>query len=137
MKIDYEKLMKKIPYKYYDECDMFKRSTNGLNCSDEICPGSHKRSSRIRELLHKKIPLNDSFTETYTEIVAELKELHKEEMMGIADWDDHTADMWVRHNIDFNSFKTHVAFNGEKYVTIDPKIGHKYVGMSITHQGKK
>ena len=97
-----------------------------LNCSDEAVPGSHKRASRMNELMQEKILIgSENFTEQYGKILFEMHGLLKEEIMLFGDLTEQQANLWIDRNVDFNHVKQH-EINGEKYLSIDPKIGDKY-----------
>lgn len=110
--------------KTYDDLNNLRN--NSLNCRDEVCPGSHERTQKIRKLLHKRIPLDETFSEKYVEIVSELSELTKEEIMGIHKCSEREAKAWVSSHIDYNNFETLTTMDDKKYVRINPKIGFKY-----------
>ena len=79
--------------------DLFKRPT-GINCSDEVCPGSNERSRKIRELM-KPTPYTD-FMETYSKIIKEFHDLLLEEMMALTGWSESKANQWFDHYVDVN-----------------------------------
>ena len=104
---------------------------HALNCSDEIAPGSNERTSKIRRLMHKRIEIpSENFTEKYAEIVHEIRDLMKDEFMAISDCSEREADYWIEANVNFNHVKEHVATDGKRYLSVDPKIGNKYVGFA-------
>lgn len=124
--------MKKVKpdYGYYfddrKKPDISQLRKNMLNCYDEIVPGSHKRANRIQELKQMKVKIGtENFMQEWGKIVSEMHQLMREELMLLNTWTIHQADLWIDRNVDFNHVKQH-EINGEKYLSIDPKIGDKY-----------
>jgi len=103
----------------------------GLNCSDEICPGSNERKSKINALMHEKVLIGSpDFMDKWSSIVFKMHNLMKEEFMALAGCSEREADYWIEANVDFNHVKEHVATDGKRYLSVDPKIGNKYVGFT-------
>lgn len=97
-----------------------------LNCSDEIVPGSRKRMKRIQELKQEKIRIGSTdFMEKYGEIIHEMHNLVREEIMLFDDLSEQQANLWIDANIDFNHVKKHT-IDGQDYLSVDPIIGNKY-----------
>ena len=104
----------------------------GLNCSDELVSGSNERASKMRQLTHEKVLVGSPyFMEKWSSIVFKLHNLMKEDLMAFG-WSERQADYWIEVNVDFNHVKEHVSIDGETYLSVDPKIGNKYVGF-IAH----
>lgn len=97
-----------------------------LNCRDEICPGSHERTSKIRQLMHKKIEIKPNAFQEVSKMVSEMHKLMKEEHMALTDCNEYQADHFLDRFVDFNHFKYHESTDGKKFISIDPKIGPKY-----------
>lgn len=101
-----------------------------LNCSDEVVPGSNKRASKMRQLTHEKVLVGSpDFMDKWSSIVFKLHNLVKEELMAFG-WNERQADYWIEVNVDFNHVKEHVGTDGKRYLSVDPKIGNKYVGFA-------
>lgn len=101
----------------------------GLNCSDEIVPRSNERRSKINALMHEKVLLGSpDFMDKWGSIVFKMHNLMKEEFMALTGCSEREADYWVEANVNFNHVKEHVATDGKRYLSVDPKIGNKYVG---------
>ena len=114
-------------YQYYYNDAYHFRPRMSVNCSDEICPGSNERTSKIRQLMHKKILIgSDNFGKQYGEILAEMHSLILEETMALTGLTEREARLWIEYNINFNYVKKHVTHDGEEYLSIDPKIENKY-----------
>lgn len=136
----HEILEKKSKYGYYFD-DRYATGTpprcgksvfqQGLNCSDEICPGSNERKSKINALMHEKVLIGSpDFMDKWSSIVFKMHNLMKEEFMALAGCSEREADYWIEANVDFNHVKEHVATDGKQYLSVDPKIGNKYVGFA-------
>ena len=136
----HEILEKKSKYGYYFD-DRYATGTpprcgksvfqQGLNCSDEICPGSNERISKINALMHEKVLIGSpDFMDKWSSIVFKMHNLMKEEFMALAGCSEREADYWIEANVDFNHVKEHVATDGKRYLSVDPKIGNKYVGFA-------
>ena len=103
----------------------------GLNCSDEVVPGSNERASKMRQLTHEKVLVGSpDFMDKWSSIVFKLHNLMKEEYMALTGCSEREADYWVEVNVDFNHVKEHVGTDGKTYLSVDPKIGNKYVGFA-------
>jgi len=117
-------------YSYYsdDRRPVFK--PKGLNCFDEIAPGSNERASKMRQLTHEKVLVGSpDFMDKWSSIVFKLHNLMKEDLMAFG-WSERQADYWIEVNVDFNHVKKHVGTDGKTYLSVDPKIGNKYVGFA-------
>lgn len=116
----------KNDYSYYfdDRKPVFKPT--GLNCFDEIAPGSHDRSSKIKQLMNKRITIDEHTTKNIGKIIFELHDLMKEEHMAITDCTEQEANMFLDCFVDFNHVTKHVSFDGKEYLQVHPKIGNKY-----------
>jgi len=102
----------------------------GLNCSDEVVPGSNERASKMRQLTHEKVLVGSpDFMDKWSSIVFKLHNLMKEDLMAFG-WNERQADYWIEVNVDFNHVKEHVGTDGKLYLSVDPKIGNKYVGFA-------
>lgn len=132
-----EKSKERSKYDYYYYGDRYATSMpprcgksvfqQGLNCSDEICPGSNERMSKINALMHEKVPLDSpDFMDKWGSIVFKMHNLMKEEFMALTGCSEREADYWIDVNVDFNH-KEHVGTDGKRYLSVDPKIGNKYV----------
>lgn len=127
---DFEKVMGKIkdaPYPYYDNShskDVFQRRS--LNCRGEICPGSHERTQKIRELLNRRIYFDDKFMENYSNIIRDLHSLMKEEHMNLTKCSEREADQWVDAFVYFHHVKPCKDKDGKDYCCIDPILGERY-----------
>ena len=100
---------------------MFSRS--GLNCSDEVVPGSNERRRKILDLM--KVTEYTDFTETYTEIIHHMHDILMEETMLFLDCSEHKARLFIDKYVDFN--KVHLSEkDGRKYMQVDPIIKKKY-----------
>ena len=125
---DYLQKIVKPKYDFYydDKTPKFKHKT--LNCSDEICPGSHKRTSEIRELMQMKIPLDNGpeFAEKYSHVISKMHELIKDELMTLTGCSAMEARIWIDGHVNFNHLKKHEYDGEEVYYTIDPIIKPKY-----------
>lgn len=123
----HEFLEKKSDYGYYyDDRYVAPLKRRSLNCSDEIVPGSKKRTSRIQQLMHKKIEIKPGAFQEVSNIVSEMHNLMKEEHMALVDCDEREADHFLDTFVDFNHFKYHESADGKQYLSIDPIIGNKY-----------
>lgn len=101
-----------------------------LNCSDEVVPGSNERASKMRQLTHEKVLVGSlDFMDKWSSIVFKLHNLMKEDLMAFG-WSERQADYWIEVNVDFNHVKEHVGTDGKTYLSVDPKIGNKYVGFA-------
>ena len=98
----------------------------GLNCSDEVVPGSNERTRRIRQLMHEKVEINPQTFQEVSKIISEMHSLMKEEHMALTDCNEYEADHFLDAFVDFNHFKKYVATDGKEYLSVDPKIGPKY-----------
>ena len=118
----------KPKYEYYfddKKADPFKHQP--LNCSEEICPGSHERRQKIQTLKKQKIRIGDpDFTKKYGEIIHELYAISKEEVMAAFKMTEMEAAYWMDRHIDFNHVQTHEDHDGNKYLSIDPVVCDKY-----------
>ena len=100
---------------------MFSRP--GLNCSDEVVPGSNERRRKILSLM--KITEYTDFTETYSRIVHEMHKILLEETMLFLDCSEHKARLLIDKYFDFN--RVHLSEkDGRKYMQVDPIIKKKY-----------
>ena len=108
-------------------CYLEQLQYQGVNCSDEVAPGSNERTRRIRELMHKKVEVGSkNFTLQWSEIVSEMRELMKEEHMALTGCSEREAYQFLDFFVDFNHVKQHQATDGTLYLTVDPKVGPKY-----------
>lgn len=102
-----------------------------MNCSDEVVPGSNERASKMRQLTHEKVLVGSpDFMDKWSSIVFKLHNLMKEELMALTGCSEREADYLVEVNVDFNHVKKHVGTDGETYLSVDPKIGNKYMGFA-------
>ena len=125
-----ENIKPKYEY-YFDDKKADPYKTQPLNCSDEICPGSHERTQKIRTLRNKKVRIGDqNFMREYGKIVQEMHKLFQEEFIAISDCSEHEANLWIEANINFNHVKQTEDTKGNKYLSVDPVIGNKYVGFN-------
>ena len=105
---------------YYNDCYHF-RPKMEINCSDEPCPGSNERTSKIRNLMHKRIRVgDDDFMEQWGDILQEMHSLFTEEIMGLLDCSEREAQLWLSYHVDFNHVKCHEDTQGNRYLSIDP-----------------
>ena len=117
-------------YRYYDNTSLTGGLPGGgksafshaVNCSDEICPGSHERVRKMKALMR---PTEyDNFTETYVHTIREMHKILKEEIMAFLNCTEHEANLWIDKNIDFN----HVHLSekeSHKYMQVDPIFKEK------------
>lgn len=117
--------IRKNGYSYY--CSpkysrlMFSRP--GLNCSDEVVPGSNERRRKILDLM--KVTEYTDFTETYTEIIHQMHDILMEETMLFLDCSEHKARLFIDKYVDFN--RVHLSEKeGRKYMQVDPLFKKKY-----------
>ena len=110
---------------YYDNNHKTPFKKNNANCYDEVIPGSHDRTRKIRQLMHKKILVGtDNFTEQYGEIIAEMRDLMIEELIGLG-YTERQASQWLALNVDFNHVKPHHMTNGDLYLSVDRLIRYE------------
>ena len=87
----------------------------------------HDRTSRIHELLHKKVEVGSkNFTLQWSEIISELQELMKEEHMALTGCSEREANRFLDFFVDFNHVRQHQDLEGKLYLSVDPVIGPKY-----------
>lgn len=95
----------------------------GVNCSDEVVPGSNERRRKILSLM--KITEYTDFTETYSRIVYEMHKILLEETMLFLDCSEQQAKLWIDKYVDFN--RVHLSEkDGRKYMQVDPVFMKKY-----------
>jgi len=131
-----EEIIRKLSsngYRYYydDKTPSFKPKS--VNCYDEVCHGSNERKSKINALMHEKVLIGSpDFMDKWSSIVFKMHNLMKEEFMALAGCSEREADYWIEANVDFNHVKEHIATDGKRYLSVDPKIGNKYVGFTAS-----
>lgn len=118
-----EKHKPKYGYYFDDNYSNPFNKHHAFNCSDEIAPGSNERTSKIRRLMHKRIEIpSENFSEKYSEIVHEIRDLMKEEYMAITKRSEREVDHFLDMYVDFNHVKKHTGMDGKVYLSVDPKI---------------
>ena len=111
-------------YSYYQD-NKYSRPMfrSGVNCSDEVVPGSNERRRKILSLM--KITEYTDFTETYSRIVHEMHKILLEETMLFLDCSEQQAKLWIDKYVDFN--RVHLSEkDGRKYMQVDPIFMKKY-----------
>lgn len=121
-------ILEKAKYHYYYDNqypkDVFRQK--GLNCSDEICHGSHERTQKISALLNRRIYFDNNFMEEYSNIIRDLHSLMKEEHMNLTKCSEREADHFLDAFVYFHHLKTGKGKDGKDYCCIDPILGNKY-----------
>ena len=133
--MDPKLIAKKIEYPGYanipSQPKWLRDAKERLNCRDEIVPGSHKRNSEFRQLMQKRILIGSpNFMEQLSAIVIKMRGIMKEEYMAITGCSEREIDYWIEWNVDFTHMKKHVDTAGNTYLSVDPKIGNKYIGFN-------
>lgn len=126
--INKDKLLEAIvkrEYGFYYDDRTPKFSRPEVNCSDEICPGSHDRTQKIRSLINKKIKADENFYPKWCDTIRELHDLMRDEHMSLTDCSEAEANQWLDAFVDFNHLKKHV-IDKDTYYSVDPVIGYKY-----------
>lgn len=95
------------------------------NCSDEIVKGSHERTQKIRNLLQKKVEINEDWSKEWGKLLHDFITLNVEEHMALTGCSETQARLWVEKYINYHHVKQ-VEKDGKKYLLLDPKIGPKY-----------
>ena len=96
-----------------------------MNCSDEICPGSHERQDKINMLLQRKVEINKDFGKEWGKLLHDFITLNVEEHIALTNCSVNQARLWVETYVDYNHVKL-VENNGKKYLMLDPIIRKKY-----------
>lgn len=111
---------------YYDDRYSPPLTPRGINCSDEIYPGANENSRKIRNLLRKKIKLDENAFQEVSKTVMELHELMKKDHIGLTKCSEREADHFLDAYVNFDHFKKYKDNNGNEYLRIDPIIRPKY-----------
>ena len=96
---------------------------HGLNCSDEVVPGSNARRRKILDLM--KITEYTDFTETYCSIVHQMHDILLEETMLFLGCTEQRAKLLIDMHVDFNRVYLSEK-DGRKYMQVRPIIEKKY-----------
>jgi len=130
--IDHEaikELLQKVEYsKYYDDThtrNVFERGP--VNCVDSRIEKSRETSRKLKELKQRKIELGTY--DTMKEIANTMVEFTDILAEDLEEWGLSNPKQFISTNVDLSRWKLHEK-NGKKYVSIDPKIGNKYVGFN-------
>lgn len=127
---------------YYDDClagtpPRFGKTVHQqlqrayLNFFDELYPGAREDDLKMKELRLKKILIGDeNFLSKYSKIVQQMQGIFARRLKALGFSARH-ANQFIDFNIDFSHVKYHRSNDGKEYLSVDPKLGNKYVGLTV------